>query len=187
MNKVIGLTGRVGSGKSRAAAAICAHFLVKHIDLDILGHEQLHHPDVMNRLTNYFGKEILDENGAIYRPALGNLVFSSSDGLLYLNSVIHPKLLETVQKALLDGLDGVPVLISGALLVEIGILPLCTNVIIIDADDEAIRRVIPDKFDKISPHQLSREAYLKLGTSIITNTFTGDFEAACIQTFKSLV
>ena len=41
---IIGLTGRIGTGKSMAATIACAHFPLTLIDLDTIGHDLLKNP-----------------------------------------------------------------------------------------------------------------------------------------------
>ncbi len=180
----IGLTGRVCSGKSKASHIIEQHFNVHHLDLDKVGHELLHETAVIAQLISTFGTSILNPDGQINRANLGTIVFSSPKKLKELNILMHPLIRKYVTTHVSSTM---PNLISGALLDEIKLLSVCKAVIVIDADDDLIRRFSKEKFDKISPSQQSREAYRKQGTHIIENDFSEAFTDRCIQTFKTLV
>src|SRR5688500_18065786 len=75
---VLGLLGGIGSGKSSVA-----HALAKHggwlINADQLGHEALRQPDLKNRVIARFGKDIVDDQGAIDRSKLGACVFADEN------------------------------------------------------------------------------------------------------------
>ena len=74
--KIIGITGKSGSGKSILASYLSKELNCKHIDIDKIGHEAIYRPEVFNTLINTFGNEILDLNGNIDRKKIGNIVFA---------------------------------------------------------------------------------------------------------------
>jgi dephospho-CoA kinase len=87
--RIIGLTGGIGSGKSTVAGFL-AELGATVIDLDKTGHEVLRLKEVRDKLTDIFGREILDAAGNIDRRKLGNKVFNDRGLLLKLNAVTHP-------------------------------------------------------------------------------------------------
>ena len=88
--KVIGLTGGIGSGKSTAAQFL-AELGAVVLELDKVGHEVLvPGSETWQRVVDEFGRGILTANDEIDRTKLGKKVFSDSEALTRLNSIIHP-------------------------------------------------------------------------------------------------
>jgi dephospho-CoA kinase len=88
----VGLTGGIACGKSSIAAMLVkrgAHFL----QADGLAH-QLYMPGTAtyDNVVRSFGREILDEDGAINRSKLANLVFPSR--IQELNAIVHPEVVK---------------------------------------------------------------------------------------------
>ena len=93
MKKLIGLTGRTGSGKS-SAAKIFEDLGVFTVDCDKIAHEVLFDSDVKKKLVDNFSEFILAANGDIDRKALGKIVFADNEKLRTLNSIVHGAILE---------------------------------------------------------------------------------------------
>ncbi|MBT0948661.1 dephospho-CoA kinase [Streptococcus lutetiensis] len=81
MTKIIGITGGIASGKSTVVAEI-KKYGYQVIDADRVVHElQAKGGKLYQALCNWFGSEILQENGELDRKKLGQLIFSSKDML----------------------------------------------------------------------------------------------------------
>ena len=96
---VVGLTGGIASGKSTVAA-----FLRKAgmpvIDADQLARMVLEpDTDTYRRVVALFGDDILDEDGAVDRQALGGKVFDNPEARAALESITHPAIAETARQA----------------------------------------------------------------------------------------
>jgi dephospho-CoA kinase len=64
----IGITGGIGSGKSKLLSYLSGIPNVATLNLDKQGHVVLERNMIVKRsLVNYFGEEILDKNGSIDR------------------------------------------------------------------------------------------------------------------------
>lgn len=172
---IIGLTGRVGTGKTTAQGIFLEEFPFTLLDLDSIGHKLLEEQSVINALVNTFGHEIL-ENMAISRPALGKIVFSNKDALLKLNSIIHPR----IKKHVLNQIESskVSFLIVGALIQEIGLSESCDHVIVIDVEDNLLTSRLGKKVS-ILPNQRSRDSYLGEADFVIQNDYDDRFYDAC--------
>jgi len=98
LRKTFGLTGGIASGKS-TVAAMFAEFGAKVIDADRLGHELIRSPQpAYHEIVRHFGFEILDSQGEVDRKRLGAIVFSDPQELRYLNSIVHPRVIERVEQ-----------------------------------------------------------------------------------------
>jgi dephospho-CoA kinase len=85
----VGLTGGIGSGKTM----VCEIF--KLLDIPVFHADDeakkfLQSPNVIQELTNIFGKDIIDHTGTINKKALAKIVFNDHKALETLNGIIHP-------------------------------------------------------------------------------------------------
>ena len=148
MKKLIGLTGRTGSGKS-SAAKIFEELGVFCVDCDSVAHEVLQYDDVKKALINSFSDEILDENNNIDRKALGKIVFSDSDKLSVLNNIVHSAILKRCFE-LCENSQSEICLIDGSELESSGADKKCDVIVVIEAEDSLrLERILSrDDIDK---------------------------------------
>lgn len=134
----VGLIGGIGSGKSLVARALERRG-AKVIDGDRIGHALLQNPEVKQALVDHWGADIVQDDGAIDRKAVGARVFADKQELEFLNRTVHPELVDEVRRRLdeLDGPDVPMVVIDAALLIEFGLDELCDRVIFVDAPQES--------------------------------------------------
>lgn len=85
--KIIGITGKSGSGKTSFASSLAKTLNCTYIDIDKIGHKAIYEPKISKTLCERFGQQILDEYGNIDRKRLGNIVFSSKDRMDELTEV----------------------------------------------------------------------------------------------------
>ncbi len=97
--KIIGITGKQGSGKSTFALLLSQKLNCQHIDIDKISHKSLSQTEIINELCNEFGTEILDNNNSINRKKLGNIVFTQKDKMKILEDLTYSymqKCLDTI-------------------------------------------------------------------------------------------
>ncbi len=120
--RVVGVTGRLGSGKSSLCGLIERRGRVAVIDADKIGHEILEERSpIRERLVSRFGDRILDPRGEIDRRSLASIVFEEQGALDDLNGIVHPVLVQRILERLraLRESGGIDiVLIDAALLLE---------------------------------------------------------------------
>ena len=102
---VIGLTGGIGTGKSTVSQILKEkNFPV--IDLDIISHEVIKFPKVVEKIVENFGKEVLEYNNTgnwiISREKLGRVIFGNREKRLILNSIMHPEILRIMREKILE-------------------------------------------------------------------------------------
>ncbi len=136
MPYILGLTGNIASGKTTVGLMLLELGAYSYSDADQTVHE-LYLPGrpLVTRLVEVFGPDVLDPDGGIDRPRLGNLVFGNPEALRTLESIVHP----AVQGALVEQLrripdDGVGVL-DAVKLVESGYAPLCHAVWVVESPE----------------------------------------------------
>jgi len=102
---VIGLTGGIGTGKS-TVSQILKEKKFPVIDLDIISHEVIKFPKVVEKIVENFGKEVLEYNNTgnwiISREKLGRVIFGNREKRLILNSIMHPEILHIMREKILE-------------------------------------------------------------------------------------
>src|SRR3546814_15284109 len=87
----VGLTGGVASGKS-TVSAILAELGAIVIDSDLLAREVVAPgSEGLAEIVEIFGTGVLDDDGALDRPAMGAIVFADEAKRRQLEAVIHPR------------------------------------------------------------------------------------------------
>ncbi len=135
---VVGLVGRVGSGKStfaqamreRGAAVIEADRVGNHItDTD---------PEVRAALQAEYGPGIYREDGSLDRARVAERVFSDAEARRRLDALVHPRLVERLQRELerLQAEGSVKViLVDAALMLDWGLDRKCDLVVAVVAPE----------------------------------------------------
>ncbi len=142
----VGLTGGIGAGKSAVAARL-AELGAIVIDADRLAREVVE-PGTggLAEIVAAFGPDVLGEDGALDRPALGRVVFGDAEKRRTLESIIHPRVRARTGEILADAPAGSVVVNDVPLLVEAGLAGGYELVIVVLAGVETrIRRLATDR------------------------------------------
>ena len=129
----VGLTGGIASGKT-AVAALLKRRGYEVMDLDSLGHE-LMQPGraAYDAIVKEFGSDVLGAGAVVDRAKLGALVFADPEKRARLNRILHPPILDALQRwfVSLDKPGGPPFAFAeAALLVEAGYRPNLDRLIV---------------------------------------------------------
>ncbi|WP_448521668.1 dephospho-CoA kinase [Pseudothermotoga sp.] len=138
---VVGLTGKMGCGKS-TVAEILKELGAQVIDVDKIGHEVLKEETVKDQLKQLFGPEIFCQ-GEIDRKKLAEIVFEDKEKLKILERVVHPMIRRRVMEVIEDS-SGIVVL-DAALLKRIGLSQLCDVIITVKCDERKIFERLKEK------------------------------------------
>jgi len=116
---VIGLTGNIGTGKSTVARML-AKLGAQVIDADCIAHELMAPgTSIWQAVVEEFGPEMVGENGAIDRARLGDMVFSDPQALARLEAILHPAVIQEVNRRIRDS-DARVVVVEAIKLIEAG-------------------------------------------------------------------
>ena len=144
---IIGLCGNSGSGKG----TVCKSFLrfgIPSIDADALYRElTASGADLNVTLSEYFGKEILNDDGSLNRSVLSKIVFSDETGELLkkLNRITHSRIIDETENRIKNfKINGERAVIFDApLLFESGFDKKCDIIITVIANaEDKIKRIM---------------------------------------------
>ncbi len=95
--QVVGVTGRIASGKSTVAKMLGKKGALV-IDADQIAQEQATvGKPVYKDIVRHFGDSILNSDGTINRRQLGRIVFSDPDKLNTLNAITHGPVIQEIK------------------------------------------------------------------------------------------
>ena len=130
----VGLTGGIGSGKSMVAARLgqCGASI---IDSDLIAREVLAPGTAgLRAVVDEFGEAVLTQDGALNRSTLAARVFGDADARDRLNAIVHPLVAVRSAELVTAAPSDAVVVHDVPLLVETGMAPRFTLVIVVHAD-----------------------------------------------------
>jgi dephospho-CoA kinase len=177
----VGLTGGVASGKS-SVASMLAELGAVVIDADLLAREVVAPgTDGLAEVVREFGPDVLGPDGALDRPALGELVFADAAARRRLEAIIHPRVRARATEMERTAPPGALVVHDIPLLVETDQAGSFEAVVVVDAPQQIqVERMVRDRgmsredAEARIAAQASREERLAVATYVIDNTGTWD-------------
>ena len=172
----IGLTGGIGSGKTRVADQL-GELGAAIIDTDQIAHALTQSGGrAIEPLRTLFGDDVINAEGAMDRAVMRELAFKDSNARALLESVLHPMIGTEVQRQA-DESQGLYQVFVVPLLVESGRWrERVERICIVDCDvPTQIARVgqrsglTPEAVQRILDVQATREARLAVADDIIVN------------------
>jgi dephospho-CoA kinase len=94
---IIGLTGGIGSGKS-TVASIMGDLGAAVIDADRLNHEELEAPEVIETLQQWWGEEIVGQDGGVDRSEIRRRIAGSPEQRQRLEQLVHPRIARRIDQ-----------------------------------------------------------------------------------------
>lgn len=180
--RIIGITGGIGSGKSRVLNIMEEIYGAVLCQTDVVAHQlQKKGETCYKEIVNVFGVNILTENKEIDRKKLGAIVFNDNDKLKKLNQIVHPAVKKQVKLEIEEARRKQKefFLIESALLMEDHYEELCDELWYIYAN-ERVRRdrlktsrlMNEEKIDLIIKAQATEETFRKYCHITIDNSGT---------------
>ncbi|MCB4205214.1 dephospho-CoA kinase [Deferribacterales bacterium Es71-Z0220] len=176
----IGLTGNIASGKS-TVAKMFAELGCYTIDADEVSRKVMSKGEsAYNGVVEYFGDNILDNNGNIDRVKLKGIVFNEPEKKEALEKIVHPAILE-YEKKLVSNIKGKDdkaiILTQAALIIEKNTYDRFDAVMVVYVDEETqLQRLLKrDGIDKdlamkIIKSQMPIEEKIKYADFIVDNS-----------------
>jgi dephospho-CoA kinase len=175
----VGLTGGIASGKSEVARRLVELGAVL-VDADVLAREVVEPgTEGLEEVAEAFGREVLADDGALDRAALGAIVFADPRRRELLNSIIHPRVRARAAEIAAGAPAGSVVVQDIPLLVETGQAGNFDVVVVVDAPDEVRIRRLEERNGLNEEHararmaaQASREERLAAADHVVENAGT---------------
>ncbi len=187
---ILGVTGTLGSGKSMVLEYLNRKYRAYTVQADEVGHQVMRRgQSCYDEVVRIFGKRILSPNGEINRGKLGDIVFTTPNLLNKLNKVIHPAVIEEIQKKTdIERKNGCKLfVVEAALLLEERYDDFCDDVWYVRVDDNIRRERLKSgrgmtdkKITEILSNQLDEVTFFNRCSYLLDNS--GDPE----ETYKKI-
>lgn len=172
----IGLTGGIGSGKSRVADFF-KEWGAAVIDTDVIAHQLTQAGGAaIEPISQAFGSEVIALDGSLNRGAMRDLVFADALARQRLEAIVHP-MIGVVTQCLAEQAEGCYLVFVVPLLVESGRWrSRVDRICVVDCDPETqILRVqarsglTPEAITRIMSAQASRSERLAAADDVVLN------------------
>ena len=175
----IGITGIIGSGKTTVSALLKqAGFTI--VDLDNLAKEVSDSPQVKEDMRSIFGGTCVRDDLTVDVEALRTLVFKDKENLKRLEHIVHPRLLEEMEKRIAAEREGEAkaVIIDGPLIFEKGLNKRLDKTVVVSAEMSLIKERLllrgmeREDMERRILHQMPLEEKERLADYVIRNNGT---------------
>lgn len=172
----VGVTGGIGSGKSRAAA-LFAELGANVVDTDDISHEiTAAGSSAMPAIIKAFGSAMAASDGSLDRAAMRRLVFENPDARKQLENILHPLIRESARNRVMASTAPYVLLVVPLLLETGAYRDLIRRVLVIDCDESlqisrAMQRsnLTADAVRAIMAAQMPRQQRLAGADDVIRN------------------
>lgn len=172
----VALTGGIGSGKSTIAEYFAASG-VDIIDADVIAREVVEPgTPALQAIIARYGDAIVNEQGALHRSRLRDIIFATPDEKRWLDALLHPLINARTQQLKAQAVSPY-VLWVVPLLVENQLQRQADRVLVVDTDEETqLKRTLQrdnvslDQAKRILAAQATRQQRLACADDIIDNS-----------------
>ena len=181
--KEYGITGGAGTGKSEVIKMLQENFGGCVIMSDEVARELMQKGNISYQLiVEYFGRDILMDDGEIDRKKLADHVFNNKEALEKLNSMTHPYVKEEIRKLIAEAEASGEcrfVALESAILLECGYEDICDEFWYVYTKPEIRRQRMKEtrnysdeKVDSVMRNQQPDEVFFKQCSFVIENNTT---------------
>lgn len=181
--KVYGITGGAGTGKSEVIKMLQQNFGGCVIMSDEVARELMQKGNISYQLiVEYFGRDILLDDGEIDRKKLADHVFNNKEALEKLNSMTHPYVKEEIRKLIAEAEASGEcrfVALESAILLECGYEDICDEFWYVYTKPEIRRQRMKEtrnysdeKVDSVMRNQQPDEVFFEQCSFVIKNNTT---------------
>jgi dephospho-CoA kinase len=181
----VGLTGGIASGKTTVARLFAARG-VTVIDTDEIARDVVAPGSaVLARVVEAFGPEVLNPEGTLDRPRMRELVFADPERRAQLEAILHPAILEEMERRSASAPGPYHVLVV-PLLIESDLVLRVDRVLVVDVSEATqLKRLLardaesPSQALAILAAQVTPEERLARAHDVISNE--GSLESLAAQ------
>lgn len=181
--KVYGITGGAGTGKSEVIKMLQQNFGGCVIMSDEVARELMQKGNISYQLiVEYFGRDILMDDGEIDRKKLADHVFNNKEALEKLNSMTHPYVKDEIRKLIAESEASGEcrfVALESAILLECGYEDICDEFWYVYTKPEIRRQRMKEtrnysdeKVDSVMRNQQPDEVFFEQCSFVIKNNTT---------------
>lgn len=181
--KVYGITGGAGTGKSEVIKMLQQNFGGCVIMSDEVARELMQKGNISYQLiVEYFGRDILMDDGEIDRNKLADHVFNNKEALEKLNSMTHPYVKDEIRKLIAEAEASGEcrfVALESAILLECGYEDICDEFWYVYTKPEIRRQRMKEtrnysdeKVDSVMRNQQPDEVFFEQCSFVIKNNTT---------------
>ena len=181
--KVYGITGGAGTGKSEVIKMLQQNFGGCVIMSDEVARELMQKGNISYQLiVEYFGRDILMDDGEIDRKKLADHVFNNKEALEKLNSMTHPYVKDEIRKLIAEAEASGEcrfVALESAILLECGYEDICDEFWYVYTKPEIrrqrrkeTRNDSDEKVESVMRHQQPDEVFFEQCSFVIKNNTT---------------
>ena len=181
--KVYGITGGAGTGKSEVIKMLQQNFGGCVIMSDEVARELMQKGNISYQLiVEYFGRDILMDDGEIDRKRLADHVFNNKEALEKLNSMTHPYVKDEIRKLIAEAEASGEcrfVALESAILLECGYEVICDEFWYVYTKPEIRRQRMKEtrnysdeKVDSVMRNQQPDEVFFEQCSFVIKNNTT---------------
>ena len=181
--KVYGITGGDGTGKSEVIKMLQQNFGGCVIMSDEVARELMQKGNISYQLiVEYFGRDILMDDGEIDRKKLADHVFNNKEALEKLNSMTHPYVKDEIRKLIAEAEASGEcrfVALESAILLECGYEDICDEFWYVYTKPEIRRQRMKEtrnysdeKVDSVMRNQQPDEVFFEQCSFVIKNNTT---------------
>ena len=181
--KVYGITGGAGTGKSEVIKMLQQNFGGCVIMSDEVARELMQKGNISYQLiVEYFGRDILMDDGEIDRKKLADHVFNNKEALEKLNSMTHPYVKDEIRKLIAEAEASGEcrfVALESAILLECGYEDICDEFWYVYTKPEIrrqrmkeTRKYSDEKVDSVMRNQQPDEVFFEQCSFVIKNNTT---------------
>ena len=181
--KVYGITGGAGTGKSEVIKMLQQNFGGCVIMSDEVARELMQKGNISYQMiVEYFGRDILMDDGEIDRKKLADHVFNNKEALEKLNSMTHPYVKNEIRKLIAEAEASGEcrfVALESAILLECGYEDICDEFWYVYTKPEIRRQRMKEtrnysdeKVDSVMRNQQPDEVFFEQCSFVIKNNTT---------------
>jgi dephospho-CoA kinase len=187
---LLGVTGGIASGKT-AVAKMLEALGIPLIDFDLLARQVVEPGEpAFTQIVNYFGKEVVQEDGVLDRKKLSKIVFQDTEKRNQLEDFTHPPIYEAFLKGVNAITDKDPAAIIQAvvpLLIEKNLESIFDKVLVVYVPEEQQIERLTQR-DGISKEEAAHmlKAQLPIDKKLVYADFVVNNEGSMEETKKQV-
>ncbi|AHJ29504.1 dephospho-CoA kinase [Nodularia spumigena CS-584] len=145
MNKrIIGLTGGIATGKTTVANYLASAYNLPVFDADIYARDAVAvGSPILSAIAQRYSKKILLPDGSLNREKLGTIIFAQPEERHWIESLIHPYVVERFEQAIIAKSSSQTLLLVIPLLFEAQMTDLVTEIWVVRCSElQQLQRLI---------------------------------------------